>query len=76
MFVTLWLKGVVIFTMGNFGMGLQECNMLKTIIENDIRTAYIEAPEKMVTDTGEKILETQYRVSCMKEQLPIGYMDE
>lgn len=76
MFATLFMKGAVIFTMGSSDINVEHCRVLKNVMEQDIINTFVAYPELMVTPDGQKLFKSDFKVVCIKDQLPIGYISE
>lgn len=68
MFATLWYAGAVMFTLGYSGMTLEECNNLKSIMEQDIYNAY-QNLESATTLEVDGFRYEDWKVTCEPQRL-------
>jgi hypothetical protein len=70
MFATLWYAGAVVLVMGSKTMTLDQCNDLKAVMMEDIKTAY-QDPNKSIVLEGDGFFFEKWKVTCEQDKIDI-----
>jgi hypothetical protein len=77
MWLTIWLAGAVLVTMGSDDMTAEFCEeQLKPMVVADIETGLNQDPDGTLWvegENGERLVFQEWEVTCENKQLELGY---
>jgi hypothetical protein len=74
MWVTVYLSGAVVMSMGFADMTPAQCEDLRVVVEADIQAGVVEKDGKLwvEAENGDLLAWQEWEVVCEDEMLPIG----